>query len=85
MSSDIMRNTIYKREKYDKQKPEKYDKQKPEKYIFKNQRNTKKIPMQIEMMKGGSKQRVGDHMIPPPTAVGGATASNRHGILEEKI
>ena len=43
--------------------------------------------MQIEMMKGlgGSKQRVGDHMIPPPTAVGGPTASNRHRTLEEKI
>ena len=24
-------------------------------------------------------------MIPPPTAVGGPTASNRHRILEEKI
>ena len=33
----------------------------------------------------GSKQRVGDHMIPPPTAVGGPTASNRHRTLEEKI
>ena len=31
----------------------------------------------------GSKQRVGDHMIPPPTAVGGPTASNRHRILQE--